>query len=160
MVADDHVFSFEFFQLKSGGIFQQGGRDLFLEMKLRRTGEYLDSTDVFSAGHEDSSFGHESTGRLDELRPWKQDEIDDGTGSYSPSVSQRMDPPGKVPDGDTVEKSMDRAWMQMSTQPVQQFWEKGFWAEFFGDANSASSQRLLMLWTCTVLMFRSWGILR
>ena len=99
----------------------------------------MDSTDCFSAGNDGSSFGHGSTDRLDDIQFLRQDAMDDGQGSYSPSVSQRLEPPGKVPEGYSVEKSMDRAWMQMDTQPMQQFWEKGFWAEIFGETNSASA---------------------
>ena len=71
------------------------------------------------------------------------DAMEDEAGSYSPSVLERLDQPDLVPAGYSVGKSMDRAWMQVESKPVQHFWEKGFWAEIFGDSTSSSTSSII-----------------
>ena len=65
-----------------------------------------------------------------------------------------MEQPYDVPQGYSVEKSMDRAWMQVEAQPIQQFWKKGFGLKFWGTRQVPQRLKSLQLWTFTDLRFR------
>ena len=110
--------------------------------KLRQISEYVDLTDGFLTGNEGSSMGSGDLDKTDEPQTGQLETMEDDAVSYSLSVSQRMEQPNDVPQGYSVEKSMDRAWMQVEAQPIQQFWEKGFWAEIFGDSTSTSASSI------------------
>eukprot|EP00435_Cladocopium_sp_Y103_P000018 s3918_g1.t1 len=61
---------------------------------------------------------------------------------YSPSMSAQSDRDSVVDSkGYNKERVLDRSWIQLEQKPVEFFWERGFWADIFGnqDSESASS---------------------
>ena len=63
--------------------------------------------------------------------------------SYSPSTHATVSGSVEARSGYTVDKGLDRSWMQLDAKPLQQCWEHGFWAEIFGEPNSGSASSLV-----------------
>ena len=67
------------------------------------------------------------------------DELGSETG-YSPSVAGDFPiPDAIVGEGYSCSKEIDRTLQRLEPQPIQQFWEHGFWAEIFASDTAASS---------------------
>eukprot|EP00435_Cladocopium_sp_Y103_P031447 s3503_g8.t1 len=59
---------------------------------------------------------------------------------YSPSMSEQLGRHSVVDSkGYNKERVLDRSWLQLEQKPVEFFWERGFWAEIFGDKDSESA---------------------
>ena len=85
----------------------------------------------------DGEFGFDSN-----WHTWLGDSQDNvGDDTYSPSLAPE-EPRDTLAEGYKTEKALERSWQQLDAKPLQQFWERGFWAEIFSDNNAGSSTAL------------------